>query len=661
MMGTKRTLPILLAATLFTPFCSKLRRSAPQQIRVDGSSRGRVFEGIGAVSAGASSRLLIDYPDPARSQILDYLFKPYYGASLQHLKVEVGSDTNSTDGSEPSHMRSRTDANFDRGYEWWLMEQAQARNPSIILDSLPWGAPGWIGGGHFYSPDMANYMASFVEGAKKAHGLDVRYAGVWNETRYDIGYVELLKKTFLKHGLATQVVCCDLYPGERQWSIISDMKAHPQFKNAIDVAGVHYPRRNGQVTTPSDAKNIGKPLWSTEDQPPFGPGGAISQRNWNDGGKGWAHILNDNYISGRFTKTEIWSPVTSYYDILAAPNSGLMYANTPWSGHYQVQSTIWVTAHTTQFAQPGWRYLDSACGSLSGKGTYVTLRSPSTDDYSMVLETIGAKEPQNVRIEISPGLSRRQVHVWETNATRRFERVADITPKSGEYDLRLDPDALYSVTTTTGQHKGDATAPAAAPFPFPYQENFDKTTLHRSPRYFADQDGAFEALPCMSRPGRCLQQVVTHRPISWGRLSPHPFSLLGSEDWKDYQVETDALLASPGYVSLIGRIDSANYFLNKKSGTSRWPSGYVFRAYQDGQWELDSTSYTSPDKKLAAGSVRFGLKAWHHLSLSFRGDQIRAMLDGHLLARVQDTSHQQGMVAVGSGWNLAQFDNFQVR
>jgi len=74
-------------------------------ITIDGSSPGRRFDGIGALSAGASSRLLIDYPEPQRSQILDYIFRPNYGASLQILKVEIGGDTNSTEGSEPSHMR----------------------------------------------------------------------------------------------------------------------------------------------------------------------------------------------------------------------------------------------------------------------------------------------------------------------------------------------------------------------------------------------------------------------------------------------------------------------------------------------------------------------------------------------------------------------------
>ena len=59
-------------------------------ITLDGSAEGRTYEGHGAVSAGASSRLLIDYPEPQRSRILDYLFKPSYGAALQHLKVDIG-------------------------------------------------------------------------------------------------------------------------------------------------------------------------------------------------------------------------------------------------------------------------------------------------------------------------------------------------------------------------------------------------------------------------------------------------------------------------------------------------------------------------------------------------------------------------------------------
>ena len=119
----------------------------PSPVMIDGRSPGRVFEGIGAVSAGASTRLLADYPEPQRSQILDFLFKPKFGAGFQHLKVEIGSGENSTCGSEPSHAVTREELADPqpRGYEFWLMAEARKRNPRIILDCLPWAYPHWVG------------------------------------------------------------------------------------------------------------------------------------------------------------------------------------------------------------------------------------------------------------------------------------------------------------------------------------------------------------------------------------------------------------------------------------------------------------------------------------------------------------------------------------
>src|SRR5215472_6278521 len=153
--GTRLSIFVL---ALLLCFADATANSQQTSVILDGTSKGRVFDGLGAVSAGASSRLLIDYPEPQRSQILDYLFKPGYGAVLQHLKVEIGGDVNSTDGSEPSFMRAPTDHNSGRGYEWWLMAEAHKRNPDIILEVLPWGAPGWVGRNTLYTPKMAKYV-----------------------------------------------------------------------------------------------------------------------------------------------------------------------------------------------------------------------------------------------------------------------------------------------------------------------------------------------------------------------------------------------------------------------------------------------------------------------------------------------------------------------
>ncbi len=629
---------------------------------LDGNSKGRIFDGLGAASAGASSRLLIDYPEPQRSQILDYLFKPGYGAALQHLKVEIGADVNSTDGSEPSHMRSASDHNSRRGYEWWLMAEAHKRNPNIILEVLPWGAPGWVGAksngkATLYTPAMAGYVADFIKTAKRDYGLDIAYAGLWNENVFDLSYLKELDRRLKAEHLATHIICCDEYPGEGAgpWAIADEMLKDPEVNAAVAVIGVHYPLVDGKVITTESARKTGKPLWSSEDQP-NGGGGPFVSREWAVGGRILAHRYNQNYLEGSMTATEIWSPITSYYDNLAAPNSGLMYANTPWSGHYNVQGTIWATAHTTQFAQPGWQYLDSASEYLPEKGSYVSLRSPDKKNWSVILETIDAKKPQTVFFDLVGGLHAKLVHVWETNGSHTFEHVADLISVKGAFHYTFDPDSLYSLTTTTGQGKGTAQPPAAASFPLPYADNFEKNLLGHTPKYLSDQDGAFEVRSCVGRAGKCLEQVITEMPVPWGPL-PDPFTLAGDAEWKDYTVAADVRFLTAAPAAIMGRIDSADVF---KDPQARWPGGYVLRLKPDGAWELLSTGFKTPVVTLASGSVALDSGKWHRLELRFHGGQIVAVLDGAALATVENSVHTHGMFALGTEWDRIQFDNLAV-
>lgn len=646
-------------APLVAPTANQDQRTT---VILDGMSKGRIFDGLGAVSAGASSRLLIDYPEPQRSQILDYLFKPGYGAALQHLKVEIGADVNSTDGSEPSHMRNSSDHNSSRGYEWWLMEEAHKRNPHILLEILPWGAPRWVNSDpaakSLYTPKMADYIVDFIKTAKRDYGLDIGVTGIWNEKVYDVPYIERLHRKLIQEGLATRIICCDEYPGEGagQWAIADDILKDPVLAADIDVIGVHYPLEHGRLTTTGAARRTGKPLWSSEDQP-NGGGGPFVNRDWPAGGRILAHLYNSNYLEGTLTATEIWSPITSYYDNLAAPNSGLMYANTPWSGHYDVQGAIWATAHTTQFAQPGWQYLDSSSGYLSEKGTYVSLRSADKKNWSVVLETIGARSPQKMRFRLAGGLTATEVHIWETNDARTFEQVADLKPEGGSFEYTFDPDSLYSLTTTTGQGKGKAQPPAAMPFPLPYADGFDQISLGHTPKYLSDQDGAFEVHRCNQRAGRCLEQMITEIPIPWDPL-PDPFTLAGDEAWTDYSVSADVHFLSKSPAVVMGRIDSSNVFTEDKA---RWPSGYILRVQPDGSWELLSTVYNKPVVNLSSGSTPIDRNQWHRLHLSFHGTQITAAIDGKAVSTVEDAAHTHGMFGLGTEWDHVQFDNLRVQ
>ena len=173
------------------------------------------------------------------------------------------------------------------------------------------------------------------------------------------------------------------------------------------------------------------------------------------------------------TKTVIWALIDSYYDNLPWPGCGMMTANTPWSGHYEVQPEVWAAAHTTQFAQPGWKYLDGpACGLLPGGGSYVTLKSTNGTDYSVILETVDAKQPQPITLELSGGLSAGDVHVWRTNPQEQFVHLKTVRPAAGRLAITLDPGAIYTLSTTTGQRKGTPPVPPAKPFPHALPRGF---------------------------------------------------------------------------------------------------------------------------------------------------------------------------------------------
>jgi hypothetical protein len=649
----------------------------PSTICVDGAGTGRVFEGVGGLSAGAASRFLIDYPEPYQSQILDYLFKPYYGASLQHLKLEIGGDTNSSWGAEPSHMHSRDDENYRRGYEWWLMAEARKRNPKILIDLLPWGAPGWIGNHHFYSQDMIEYDLKFINAAQQLYGVGVDYLGVWNETRYDKNWIKSLKQALLTNNqqrrLHTQLVAADgVVDG---WHVADDMSTDWALLAAVDVVGAHYPEFRSTPT----AQNLRRggspvPLWDSEDTYLIysgAPAGILAKE------------LNRNYILGKMTKL-VHCTVAAAFPGFLPYREGLVIATSPWSGHYDVSPALWGIAHTTQFAQPGWQYIDSASGILHGaggkdRGSYVTLKAPNGSDYSIIIETADAESEQQFTFEVRRGLSSGPLHVWhsDTKSENYFVREADL-PAARSHRLVLQPASIYSLTTTTGQHKGDAGgSPAAFALPQDYFNDFENAPLDQPAHYFADQEGSFEVAPCTGKPGRCLRQTVDQPPIAWTvglnkRYIRQPFTFLGDQEnraWTDYQVSVDVLLEDSGSVTLWGRLDHFIPCTNNDFACveiQQLPDGYALNLDTNGKWSLNK----SLDNGAGVTRIQWGYlpdwrpAAWHTLKMAFRGFAIDALIDGKpLVKNYLDSSrtHTYGMVALGTEWNHVQFDNFCVR
>jgi galactosylceramidase len=628
---------------------------ADQTVTINGTDKGRPFDGVGAVSGGgATSVLLRDYPEPQRSQILDLLFKPDFGAAMSTLFVEIPGDGNSTQGSELSHMHYRNDENYSRGYEWWLMKEAKKRNPAVTLDGVAWGCPHWVGTNKFWSQDMCDYYAKWIKGLKNVYGLDFDAIGCRNEKGVNKDFAKKLRNTLDSNGLGKVRIHGFDNWGKTKWDWCKDLKTDAGLRKAVDIISNHTITEvpvSDEVRKLSEELN--KPIWNTEEH--------IYKRGF-DCEISLIKAFNQNYISNGVTKVVCWYLESSIYPIEPFFDVTTLVAASPWSGHYTVNPALWAYAHYGQFVKVGWKYLDNACGSLSGGGSYVTLASGA--DYSIIIETKGSTGNQKVTINAGGGLSTGKVCVWRSNDREQFIKLDDIIPANGSFSLTLEPDSIYSISTITGQQKGSFNdVPVAADFPFPYYETFDHYGDAKSwgylPHYTADICGGFEIADRPDGAGKCLRQVIDQKAQSW---APEwmPYTILGDQNWKDYEVSADVCLDQGGWAGLLGRVSSTG------SGYGCNPKGYYLRVDADGNCSLYASTQTKngePGNQLAAGQAgEIGTNQWHNLKLQFSGTNITAFVDQKQVLTAGDGTYVNGMAGLvtggqGNARNSALFDN----
>ena len=624
---------------------------------------GLPFDGIGALSAGASSRLLPDYGDPYRSDILDYLFLPGYGAALQILKVEIGGDAQSTEGTEASHMHVAGEENYQRGYEWWLMAEAKARNPAIQLYGLSWGFPGWVaeGGSSPLTNSTVQYIVKWLLAARDVHGLTIDYIGIWNERDYSSPYIVSLHAALQSNNLSTTriVAADDCCP---QWNICDDMLTDAAMSAAVTFIGGHYPN---EQTTASCVK-LPQRKWSSEDfSSPYTAGGC------------WSRLLNRNYVYANLTSTIAWSPIAAYYDELPYSLVGLMHAASPWSGHYDVDQAIWATAHHTHHYDIGWQYLahGSGVGELAGGGTYIALTDGS-GGLTIVVEAItheqslcindgyapgGTTVAQNVTFTLGGSFaSLAFLHTFYSSFDPAqpvvlYEYQGAVQLVDGAFTFTLLPDTLYTFSTRNASKGAHPPPPPVAAFPDRYSDSFDAATLYGQARYLTDQSGVFELFDSgNSSHGGVVRQVVPAMPVSWCGDAVVAYSLLGNHSWQHVRAAVDVLVEAQGTAVLAAAISTGGC-----TGAPGSPA-IALALTAGGQWTLSNT--TSLAYSVASGG-QYVAGRWYRLQLSVTQDGIAAAVDGEVVCKVKAADwvgSVAGWAGIGSSFDHVQFDNLEV-
>lgn len=650
--------------------------SAATHAVVNVSRVGRQLDGIGGLSGGgATSVLLWTYPEPQRSEILDFLFKPNFGASLHILKVEIGGDAQSTDGAEPSHMHTPWDENYQRGYEWWLMLEAKKRNPQIKLYGLSWAFPQWVTCApdsmenctdniYAYPEVTAGYIVKWISGAKTTYGLDIDYVGCWNERPFNDTYLKTLRAALDSAGFSsTKIVAPD-----GSWDIANDILADPVLAKAVHAIGAHYP---GTVSTAA-AEATEKPLWASEDDSTYN----------NDIGAGcWARIINQNYVNGNMTASINWNLVAAYMKGTNWYRAGLMNAMQPWVGSYgswhadgtwTAGPMIWATAHTTQFTEPeAWQYLQHGFGSglLSSGGSFVTMVNSQSRDLTIVIEKMSYDHSFCVR----PGLAKfntsnetisleivgvdsawniTELHVWFTHwaydsgdRTVEFEYLGTTNVVDGVVTVEATVNSMYTLTTVATGVKG---APRSIPqqpslFPPAFEDDFESCRISGEAKYFSDQNGVFECVDSNDEAhGVVMEQMVPMRPVTWGGdIRPH--SLIGHRDAKNTSLAIDGYMPNMNGSILLGV---------RMQGTDN-SNGILWSIDTSNQWAIwRQVSDVGGDFPLATGVVDQPILpgVWNRYRIDVNGSALRVWVNGVLVVPYVNVSGmtQSGHALIGT-------------
>ncbi|MEH7306775.1 family 16 glycoside hydrolase [Neobacillus drentensis] len=700
-------------------------------ITVDGNKADQnpanTFKGFGMVSANGTSRLLLDYKseNPTKYQeILNELFNPITGAGLNHIKVELGADVNTSTQATPATMRTADEmANVLRGADWHLVADAKKINPNITVDALRWADPKWVSDAFKTSTD-AGYQARYkwykntIGAVYDTYGIKMDYI---DPDKNETGSPDTAWIKYFSQHLKSETD--ERYDYSKIKIVASDengtikiatlMKDDQDLRNAVDVVSMHY-NAYGTADSILMNKTYQKEVWYSEGTAPMTFSEYRVNSSYPAGGLGGTnsildtanHLINMFYStdtqSAYMTRYEFQPAIGSFYDGGQYSSKELIHADSPWSGYSYSDSGIQMVRHFMNFAQTGWQYVLGACfgdgtGANSISNTtnnYLTLTNPNTGDYSMIF-TNDSAVPRKYNITVK-NLKKagRGLKVWETKGPNYgqvydanwMKHIDDIKPAAngdGSYTFTyiVKPYSILTLTTTSGQKEYKRDADQAEKndkvLPLPYTDDFE----YKDAKYISYKD---KAVLNKSEQGYLASRGNT----------PRYTTDIGGAFEVNNGTDNNTLRA------VIDQSTHANGEWNPKSGNDtvlgddRWSNYQVSIDFLLDTATADTGSnyagiaarnlitsggenpgyifkvFTDGSYQLLKGGTvkvsgtieSFDNSKWHNEALKVVDNTITAYVDGKQIAEFKDPSSQymSGKVGITSGYNHTQFDNLKV-
>lgn len=486
-------------------------------LTIDGSqlqleqNEANTIKGFGLLSCNNTSRLLMDYKweqPEVYQQVLQHLFGGQQPL-MRMLKVELGSDSNTSCGTEPAPQRAADEpANVARGMGFQLIADAKKIQPDLKTCMLRWAEPGFLRPSWRQvksdDPDekvpteafeaMYQYYKQTVIAAWQAYGYLFDYIDPdRNETkhpmyRYLKWFANRLKtdQADFPEGFpvadyhAIKLITSDQnYGTDMGTALLND----PELQAVIPAVGYHYNTDDGpDKPFTKIADQLHKEVWYSEGIAPVTFGTLRTQDTTGIGIGGpmsaldVANRLVKSYARSRRSLYIFQPAIGGLYPGAKYPGKQLLEMDTPWSGYFQQDTVaLAVMHHFTDFAVTGWRdqtaaknwrYVPSATVSevagtenltqAFGAASVMTLVAPDETDYTVMLIN-DTSAPQTYQITVKNlAAATKPLYVWQTWADdagkiHDREKTTTLTPVNGNVTVTIEPRAIISATTTDFQ------------------------------------------------------------------------------------------------------------------------------------------------------------------------------------------------------------------
>ncbi len=640
--------------------------------------QNKLWRGMGMVSGNNSSRLLIDYKalhPKEYNEILELIFGKN-GINVQHLKIEMGSDINSSSGTEPCTMRSPTEnANVFRGAGFILCADAKKINPNLTLDMLWWSEPKWIENSeNVYESRYEWYKQNLVQAYKEFQLKFDFVSATQNERGWDFNWIKFLSNRLkTDKNVPYDFSKIKIVIGDEvgTWMQAEEMLKDEELLNAVDVVGSHY--TSWAPENVWKLRDLGKEIWFSEGSSPMGFSKGTPKYDGNGSGLNGLNGILDvanriitMFPGGKMTLYEFQPIIASYYDGVTYCHKQFITANTPWNGFYEIDPSFYMTLHFSQFIKKDWSILDDACfgdGKAAGDGhsiadatfSYLTGCNPKTNDWSVVI-TNTTNEKIEYEINDIGHTNFENIYFYETSgiSTEKILQKSVLNFSSKCIKITLKPNSLITLSTL------DVNFPIfdfAFPqkndfFTLPYKDdfsykNFDADFLRLrgdAPLFTTDEGGAFEIVNLGGK--NVLQQKIenTNRAKEWG-LSPNPTTNLGDDRWLNYfacvkvKFAENSILKNENYAGIGIRYNLAD------SGQS----GYLIKLFENGNW-----TFCHKNDDVKSGKIK-NLKEWNLLKIQAEENLITIWINEKQI--LSETTEKLG-ISMQAGGRVALFSNF---